>query len=304
MTSFPYAAYSAAMHVFPVKRFLDKDGAAFDAMVRRFGNHQVTKGPSRRLLQKYAYQSKQLGGRPCYIVRPHDHKSERAVLLFFGGGYLLPPDRGDFSFAGEIAEQTGSDVYFPLYPLAPKHKLIDTMKSVADVYREMLWNYEPGKIVFLGNSSGAAFCLSLCLYIRHEHLSIPFPRKLIMISPGLQMPPSEAQLERMRKQEKTDATIPISFCRNIHRVLVDKRSAYLLRTFDTPWNGLPEMVFFFGGRELFRAYIPDIEQAANAGKVKIRIHVGENMAHCWPMLGFTREARETRAEIYEIIRTA
>ena len=55
---------------------------------------------------------------------------------------------------------------------------------------------------------------------------------------------------------------------------------------------------------MFRVYIPDIEQAANAGKVKIRIHVGENMAHCWPMLGFTREARETRAEIYEIIRTA
>ena len=302
MTSFSYTVYSAAMRVFQVKRFLDKDGAAFDKMVKKFENHQDTKGPSRKLRKKYEYQSKQLGGRPCYIVRPRDHKSKRAVLLFFGGGYLIPPDQMDFSFAGEIAERTESDVYFPIYPLAPQHKLIDTMKSVTDVYREILRFYDPHKIVFMGNSSGAAFCLSLCLYIQHANLSIPFPGKLIMLSPGLQMPPNEAQLERMQKQARTDTTIPILFCRNIHRVLVDKSSAYLLRTFDTPWNGFPEMIFFFGDNELFYAYIPDIEQAAKAGNVKIQIRVGQNMMHCWPMLGFTREAKQTRVEIYNMIR--
>lgn len=302
MTSFKYDAYNAAMRLIKVKRLLDKDGAAFDKMVEKFGKHQNTRGPSQKLRKKYEYQLEQIGGQPCYIVRAHAHRAKRAVLLFFGGGYFMPPDQGDFSFAGETAQRTESDVYLPIYPLAPKHKLTDTMKSVTDVFQEMLQYYEPGKIVFMGNSSGAALCLSMCLYIRHERLSIPFPDKLIMISPGLQMPPNEAQIKRMLEHENTDTVIPIVFCKNVHRALIDKSSAYLLQSFENPWDGFPEMIFFFGGCELFCAYVPDIEQAARAGKIKIRIHIGKNMMHCWPMLGFTKEAKQTRAEIYKMIR--
>lgn len=302
MASFLYSIWDAALHVFQMKRLLDKDGAAFDKMVGKFEKHQNVKNPSRKLKKIYKYQKKMIGGQPCYIVKAENRKVEKAVLLFFGGGYFMPPDQGDFSLAGEIAERTGSEVYLPIYPLAPKYKLIDTVKSVTDVYQEMLRYYDPHKIVFMGNSSGAAFCLTLCLYIRHEKLSIPFPGKLIMLSPGLQMPPNEAQAERMRQQEKTDTVIPLTFCENIHRVLVDPNSAYLLHAFDTSWEGLPEMNVFFGDRELFYAYVPDVKQAAKVGNVKVHIHIGKNMMHCWPMLGFTKEAKQTRTEIYEIIR--
>lgn len=303
MASFLYITCDAALHVFQMKRLLGKEGAAFDKMVSSFGKRQNIKSPSRKLRKRYEYQTKMIGGQPCYIVRAENKVAEKAVLLFFGGGYFMPPDQGDFSLAGEIAERAGAEVYFPIYPLAPKYKLIDTVKSVADVYREMLRYYEPHKIVFMGNSSGAAFCLTLCLYIRHENLSIPFPGRLIMLSPGLQMPPNEDQIRRMRQQEKTDTMIPVTFCKNIHRVLVDEDSAYLLRAFDTSWEGLPEMDVFFGDRELFYAYIPDIERAAKEEQTKVHIHIGEKMMHCWPMLGFTKEAKRTRAEIYEIIRS-
>jgi monoterpene epsilon-lactone hydrolase len=302
MASFLYTACDAALHIFQMKRLLGKDGAAFDKMVSNLGKRQNAKSPSRKLKKRYEYQTKTIGGQPCYIVRAKK-KAEKAVLLFFGGGYFMPPDQGDFSLAGEIAERTGVEVYFPIYPLAPKYALTDTVKSVADVYREMLRYYEPHKIVFMGNSSGAAFCLTLCLYIWHEKLSVPLPGRLIMFSPGLQMPPNEAQIERMKRQEKTDTMIPVTFCKNIHRVLVDEDSAYLLRVFDASWEGLPEMDVFFGDQELFYAYIPDIERAAKEGHTKVHIHIGEKMMHCWPMLGFTKEAKQTRAETYEIIRS-
>ncbi|SHH87361.1 Acetyl esterase/lipase [Sporobacter termitidis DSM 10068] len=303
MASFLYAACNAGLHVFQMKWLLGKEGTAFDKMVRNFGKRQNVKSPARKLRKKYEYQEKILGGQPCYIVRAKNNMAGKAVLLFFGGGYFMPPDQGDFSLAGEIAERTGAEVYLPIYPLAPKYKLKDTVKSVTDVYQEILLHYEPHKIVFMGNSSGAAFCLTLCLYIRHEKLSVPFPARLIMLSPGLQMPPNEAQTERMRRQGKKDTMIPVMFCKNIHRVLVDEDSAYLLRAFDASWNGLPEMDVYFGGCELFYAYIPDVEQAAGEGRARVHIHIGENMMHCWPMLGFTREGKQTRQDIYEIIRS-
>lgn len=33
------------------------------------------------------------------------------------------------------------------------------------------------------------------------------------------------------------------------------------------------------------------------------IHIGKNMMHCWPMLGFTKEGKKTRADIYKIIKS-
>lgn len=303
MVSFLYSTCDAALHVFQMKWILGKEGEAFDKMVKKFSNRQNIKGPSAKLRKKYDYQRKMIGDQPCYIVNAKENKAEKAVLLFFGGGYFMPPDQGDFALAGEITESTGAEVYLPIYPLAPKYNLIDTVKSVTDVYQEMLRYYGAEKIVFMGNSSGAAFCLTACLYIRHEKLPVPFPGRLIMLSPGLQMPPNEVQISRMKQQEKKDTMIPIVFCKNIHRVLVDEDSGYLMRAFDTSWEGLPEMDVYFGSCELFYAYIPDVEEAAKRGDVRVHIHIGENMMHCWPMLGFTREGKQTRTEIYEIINT-
>lgn len=303
MASFLYTACNTALHVIQIKRFLGKEGAAFGRMVRGFEKRQTVRVPSQKLGKKFTYQIKMIGGRRCHSIAPKNGKAEKAVLLLFGGGYLIPPGRRDFLLAGEIAESAGAEVYLPEYPMAPQYKLADTVKSVTEVYREMLRLFEPQKIVFMGSSSGGALCLTLCLYIRHEKLPIPLPGRLVMLSPGLQMPPSEAQTERMRGLEKKDTMLSIPFCKNIHRILVEEDSAYLLRPFDASWEGLPEMDAFFGGHELFYAYIPDIEQAAREGNAKVYIHIEENMMHCWPMLGFTREGRKARSDICEIIRS-
>lgn len=303
MTSFLYNMCSIGLRVLRIKGFLGKDDSSFYKMVKNSPKHQHIKIPSQKLKKKYECNEKILGKQPCYCIRSKNKKSERAVLLFFGGGYLMTPSGRDFSLAGEIAESTESEVYLPIYPLAPRYKLIDTVQSVVDVYGEMLKHYKSQKIVFMGSSSGAAFCLALCLYIRHEKLPLPFPNRLIMLSPGLQMPPNEVQINRMRQQEKKDIVIPISFCKNIHRILVDEDNSYLLRTFDSSWSGMPEMDIFYGDQELFYAYIPNIDEAAKNGNVKTHIHVGKNMMHCWPMLGFTREGKQTRAYIYKIIQS-
>jgi len=303
MASFLYNTCNFALHVFRIKRFLGKDDSDFDKIVANLEKRQHIKSPSRKLKKKYEYKEKQLGGQPCYCFRPKDKKIERAVLLFFGGGYLIPPSKEDFSLAGEIAEHTRAEVYLPMYPLAPKYKLIDIASSVIDVYKEMLHHYKSQKIIFMGSSSGTAFCLILCLYISHEKLTLPFPSRLIMISPGLQMPPNEVQIKRMKKQERKDVVIPITFCKNIHCILVDESSSYLLRAFDSSWVGMPEMDIFYGDQELFYSYIPDIDKAVKEGNVRAHIHIGKNMMHCWPMLGFTREGKKTRVDIYKIIQS-
>jgi hypothetical protein len=64
-------------------------------------------------------------------------------------------------------------------------------------------------------------------------------------------------------------------------------SAYLLHAFDTSWEGLPEMDVLFGDRELFYAYLPDVEQG---GKGQGAYSYERKYDAVSAMLGFTKEA--------------
>ena len=80
----------------------------------------------------------------------------------------IPPDPGDIILCGQIAENSGAKVWFPLYPMAPEHKLVETLSSTLSVYRDMLAEYNAEDIRFFGTSSGGGQAMSLCVYIRHE----------------------------------------------------------------------------------------------------------------------------------------
>ena len=53
--------------------------------------------------------------------------------------------------------------------------------------------------------------MSLCVYIKHEKINIPLPEKLVLQSPGLQVPPSNLQRKEMDKRSKVDVMIPPRF---------------------------------------------------------------------------------------------
>ena len=61
--------------------------------------------------------------------------------------------------------------------------------------------------------------MSLCVYISHENIDVPLPGKLVLQSPGLQVPPSVSQEAEMEKRKKLDVMIPPHFFGNIAPVL-------------------------------------------------------------------------------------
>ena len=170
--------------------------------------------------------------------------------------------RGDYANIVEIANKTDTEVWFPLYPLAPKAKMSKTIEVVLEVYKSMLNNYSSDKIIMQGNSSGASFGLFLCMYIKKEKLDIPYPKHLIMLSPGIQLPPNKEQLSKMKKLQKTDYMIPIKFCKDISRVLLDEKTNYLFTPFDIDLTGFPDMDVYYGDHEVFYAYKEDVIRAA------------------------------------------
>lgn len=59
----------------------------------------------------------------------------------------------------ELAKLSGRDMILPYYPLCDKHSLPDVYEMLYELYRRMVTEYQPEKILILGGSSGGNLAL-------------------------------------------------------------------------------------------------------------------------------------------------
>lgn len=302
MPSVSYRLIRTMFRMIGINKKLKQD----EAGLRKFMDSYIPKQdhikvPEAKMQKKYDFTKKIIEGTECYITKEKGIQPEKALLYVFGGGYFMPCDPGDFVFAGQFAEQTKREVYFPIYPLAPRYKLTDSIQSVLTVYREMLKVYEPENITFFGTSSGGGLILSLLVYIKEKKLDIPMPAHLVLQSPGLQVPPSAKQMEVMRAIEPKDVMIAPDFFEMIGKILAGKEEEYLLSPLLYDISGFPPIDIIYGSWEVMYAYLDDmVKHCENCG-VELIPHVGDKMMHCWLAMEMTPEGREARKNVFHMI---
>jgi len=144
--------------------------------------------------------------------------------------------------------------------------------------------------------------MSVCVYIRHEQLDVALPGKLVLQSPGLQVPPSEEQKEEMKKREKADIMIPPRFFDRIAPVLATGDDTYLLSPLLADLTGFPPIDIFYGTREVMIAYLKDFKKVCRQYGVELNVHIGRGMMHCWGAMEFVPEAKAVRQEYFQALR--
>ena len=304
MASIQYRMISTLFKILGVNKMLDKQGEDFEKLLNDYKDKQKKplKIPYNKLKSQFNVDTKDIDGTICYVVKKKGGNPDNAVLYLFGGGYILPPDPGDLILCGQIAEHSNAEVWFPLYPMAPEHRLVETLESTYQVYQEILKTHEAENVRFFGTSSGGGQALSLCMYIRHENLPADLPAKLVLQSPGLQVPPSSAQRAEMERRKKVDVMIPPSFFDNIAPVLTTGDEDYLLSPILFDLTGFPPIDIFYGTREVMIAYLKDFQAACKRCGVKLTTHIGKGMMHCWGAMEFVPEAKAVRQEYFEALK--
>lgn len=302
MPSIQYKMVNALFRMLRVNKMLDKEGPEFEKLLETYRMKQ--KKPLAVPYKKmagYDILTKSVNQTTVYVIRKKGTLPENAVLYLFGGGYILPPDPGDIVLCGQIADRTNAEVWFPMYPMAPEHRLVETVQSTHEVYQEILKAYPSEKVRFFGTSSGGALALSLCMYIQHEHTGTPLPGKLVLQSPGLQVPPSEEQKSEMEKRKKVDIMIPPRFFDSIAPVLAEGDEAYLLSPILFDLTGFPPIDIFYGTREVMIAYLKDFRRVCKKYGVELNVHIGKGMMHCWGAMEFVPEAKAVREEYFNAL---
>ena len=305
MPSLRYRALEKMFSLIGVNKMLDKEGEQWEKLLADYSQKQKKplKVPYKQL-KKGGFEliKKDFEGVTVYALRVKGTKPQKAVLYLFGGGYILPPDPGDLILCGQIAKACDAEVWFPIYPMAPDHRLVETLESTLSVYRHILTRHKPENVRIFGTSSGGGQAMSLCLYIKTRFPEIPMPGRLVLQSPGMQGPPSEKQRAEMEKRREHDVMIPPAFFDRIAPVLAKGDEAYLLSPLLCDISGFPEIDVFYGTHEVMYAYLDDLKEHCGKCGVPLNVHIGEGMMHCWGAMEFVPEAKAVRQEYFEALK--
>jgi|GEM_PF-299539 len=241
----------------------------------------------------------------CLEIDTDIRRRDKAVMFVFGGGMILGSDSGDVGLSRKIAELTGSDVWFPYYPMCHEYDILENVKMVFECYAKMLRFYKPENIVFLGFSAGAALLLDIITYINELNdggESIPVPGLIIPVSPG-SVPVTDAEKSAIKALDERDIMVPAEYMFTSRDIMSHGRDIpeKYIATAHGDFRNAPLTHFYYGSAETLYAFAPSYAESYRNAGAKCIIHVGKGMHHCFAIQYFIPGCKPAFDEIMRII---
>ncbi|WP_156300093.1 alpha/beta hydrolase fold domain-containing protein [Streptobacillus canis] len=200
------------------------------------------------------------------------------VFYLHGGAYMYDPVHENFDFLNKLIKKTDISVIMPVYPKAPKHDFKEAYEKVIEIYIE---SAKDDSVVLLGDSAGGGFTLGLAQEI--DRLKLRVPKKIILISPWLDLSMENPEIE---KYEKLDPYLKKSKCLAMAKSWANGTN--LKDTRLSPIYGklkvLNNISIIAGERDIL---YPDILKLVNMMKdenIEVDMLIGKNMLHDYPFL--------------------
>ncbi|MCI3207970.1 MULTISPECIES: alpha/beta hydrolase [Pandoraea] len=242
-------------------------------------------------------QTLTLGNATAHVATPPNLVTDDVVYVdLHGGGLVL--GEGDVCRIGAQmqADQLGVRCWGIDYRMPPAHPYPAGLDDCLAVYRHLLREYSPEKIVIGGRSAGANLAAAMVLRARDEGLALP--GALVLLSPELDLTESGDSFE---VNQRVDVLLPRSLMSNnlLYAAGADLSDPYLSPLFADFGKGFVPTFIQSGTRDLFLSNAVRMHRALRRARVPCELHVFEAMPHG----GFmgAPEDRELRAEVTRFV---
>jgi epsilon-lactone hydrolase len=221
-----------------------------------------------------------IGSLAAEWICPPQSPGDRAILYFHGGGYVIGSIQGHRSIVAKFVQASSLPALLFEYRLAPEHPFPAALDDALAAYRYLLeQGISPEKIVFSGDSAGGGLVLATLVALRDQGL--PLPAGAVALSPWTDLKCTGESLK---------SNIPVDHLTWRDSWMVFSKHYSAEQDPAQPWisplyadlQGLPPLLIFAGGDELLRDDSTRFAEKARAAGVKVTLHVGEGMFHCYP----------------------
>lgn len=236
----------------------------------------------------FTREDSQIDSIRCQWVHVPQADPERIVLYLHGGGFCTRTPYAHGQLLSQICQRVGATGLMPDYRLAPEHPFPAAFDDIMTVYRWVMdQGFDPGKIVFGGDSAGGTLVLATLLQARDS--SLPLPACAVMFSPwsgrsSLSLP-GDSDQDALLSRAAVDAFY--------HAWKPDRDPDHPLDDLTgCDFTGLPPLLIQAGGEEILLSDAEEWVEKARLAGVEATLQVFSGMAHAFQVAGFLPEAKE------------
>lgn len=231
--------------------------------------------------RKALYKEISVSGNPCLIIRSRKtaHKKDKAILFIYGG--QTQEWKSEIVMARFYGNETGMDVWYPIYPPITAVNITVTLAVLYDTYCKMEKRYGAENIAIVGDSMGGLYGAGIINRINKQGATVGMPKLFIGNSPA-GVPDTEEDWKEMEKYEPKDPFFTVNAFRGTaviaSRGMETPKDTYCPIYMD--FHNAPETYMYYAEEICagnVRAYREAYERAG-AGD-KLHIHIQPEMMH-------------------------
>lgn len=237
---------------------------------------------------------------PVVTLHPKGGKGEWHIIYFHGGGFFLPMFKEHWPLVAAMVDATGASISVPLYNVVPEHDYRSVYAQADEVYEAVKADWGDERIALSGDSAGGNLAIATALLRRDSGKSLP--ARLIPFAPWLDMGMKD---EAARAVEPHDVMLEVDSLRLLGRWWAHDRALDdpVASPLYADLSGLPPMAIFQGRHDVFVTDSRTFAARARAAGVPTRLLEYEGGPHVFMALTFTREAKDTFAEVRKFLET-
>lgn len=255
---------------------------------------------------------------PCFKMQPNfKHKyfsktpSNPEILFIYihGGGFVNGFAEQGAYFIKAIERRIGCVAIAIDYKLSPEVTFPFALNQIFNVYKDIIKNHKPNKIILGGESAGGNLCLALMLKIKDENL--PYPKLAIISSGYLDLTNSGISYVINEESDVSLSNTQTPYMSTAYMIgnkvkILDKE--ILKNPFVSPifgdFTGFPPIFFSVCTDELLYSDTITAYEKCKASKVKCKLSTNKECFHAYLALGdFTDESRIASNEMAKFVKS-
>lgn len=222
--------------------------------------------------------------------------TDRALLYFHGGAYMMGSARTHRDLAARLSQAAGVRVLVPNYRLAPENPYPAALEDATAVYGWLLeQGFNPEHLAICGDSAGGNLAVVTLLALREA--GVPLPAAAILLSPWTDLTLSG---ETVKTRAAVDPMIRLGEPSEQFAYYVGQHdpTGPLLSPIFADLSGLPPMLIHVGNDEVLLDDSVRLAERAQAAGTPVELKVWEGMWHVFQSLAFNLpEGRDSIAEL-------
>lgn len=215
-----------------------------------------------------------------WVVTEEPQKvSKKAILYLHGGGYNAGSSITHRALAALVSQASGVPILVINYRLAPEDPFPAAVEDTVTAYRWLLQtNFDPGSIIFGGDSAGAGLAMAAILKLREE--TVPLPKATFLISPWLDLALTGASIET---HVSLDPVVTPQALRQAAQYYAGKNDLKnpLISPLFASMHSLPPLLIQVGQHEVLLDDARRFAEKAQAAGGEVQLEVWDGMWHVW-----------------------